>query len=65
MEPRAPKKKAIKKREAKAAEKSKENGSKKPEPPADGPSRGKMYEDLEEGDNNQWKFCFSRTLFRW
>ena len=23
-----------------------------------------MYMDLEKGDNNQWKFYFSRTVFR-
>jgi len=25
----------------------------------------KMYDDLDQGDNNQWKFCFSRSIFRY
>ena len=25
----------------------------------------KMYSQLEEEDNNQWKFCFSRTVIRY
>ena len=24
-----------------------------------------MYDDLDQADNNQWKFCFSRSVFRY